>query len=94
MRYSRGILAGLRRVEEEVSGIQRMLEEGRPCEDMITRIMDARADLDRVALSVVAARMEECLVEPQSSEVKKATIERSLTLFLRMSPAASTTVIR
>lgn len=69
-----------------------MLEEGRPCEDVITQIMAARAALDKVALSVVAARMEECLVETQSSEVTRATIERSLTLFLRMSPGTQTAI--
>ena len=84
--------ARLRRIEGQVKGIQRMLEEGRPCEDVITQIMAARAALDKVALSVMADHMEECLVETQSSEVKKATIERALTLFLRMSPGTQTTV--
>lgn len=69
-----------------------MLEEGRPCEDVITQIMAARAALDKVALSVMADHMEECLVETQSSEVKKATIERALTLFLRMSPGNQTPI--
>jgi len=65
-----------------------MLDEGRPCEDVITQIMAARAALDKVALSVMAEHMEECISESASSEVKKATIERALTLFLRMSPGA------
>jgi len=80
--------ARLRRIEGQVKGIQRMLEEGRPCEDVITQIMAARAALDKVALSVMAEHMEECLSKTASSEVKKATIERALTLFLRMSPGA------
>jgi CsoR family transcriptional regulator, copper-sensing transcriptional repressor len=68
-----------------------MLEEGRPCEDVITQIMAARAALDKVALNVMAEHMEECLMETASSETKKNTIERALTLFLRMSPGAETT---
>jgi len=80
------VAARLRRIEGQVKGIQRMLEEGRPCEDVITQIMAARAALDKVALSVMAEHMEECMTETVSSKDKKATIERALTLFLRMSP--------
>ncbi len=80
------IAARLRRIEGQVKGIQRMLEEGRPCEDVITQVMAVRAALDKVALSVMADHMEECLTETVSSTEKKATIERALTLFLRMSP--------
>lgn len=83
---SEALAARLRRIEGQVKGIQRMLEEGRPCEDVITQIMAARAALDKVALSVMAEHMEECLSETISSADKKTTIERALTLFLRMSP--------
>ncbi|MGI5837284.1 MAG: metal-sensitive transcriptional regulator [Chloroflexota bacterium] len=86
MSASEAIAARLRRIEGQVKGIQRMLEEGRPCEDVITQVMAARAALDKVALSVMAEHMEQCLSESASSETKKATIERALTLFLRMSP--------
>jgi len=82
------IAARLRRIEGQVKGIQRMLEEGRPCEDVITQVMAVRAALDKVALSVMADHMEECIAESISSTEKKATIERALTLFLRMSPGA------
>ncbi len=82
------IAARLRRIEGQVKGIQRMLEEGRPCEDLITQVMAVRAALDKVALSVMADHMEECLAESISSTEKKGTIERALTLFLRMSPGA------
>ncbi len=82
------IASRLRRIEGQVKGIQRMLEEGRPCEDVITQVMAARAALDKVALSVMAEHMEECITDSSSSSQKKATIERALTLFLRMSPGA------
>ncbi len=86
MSGNEAIAARLRRIEGQVKGIQRMLDEARPCEDVITQIMAARAALDKVALSVMAEHMEQCLAESASSEMKKATIERALTLFLRMSP--------
>ena len=91
MSDNEGLGARLRRIEGQVKGIERMLEDGRTCEDVITQIMAARAALDKVALSVMSEHMEECLSESASSEMKKNTIERALTLFLRMSPAAEST---
>ncbi len=88
MGESEAVTARLRRIEGQVKGIQRMLEENRPCEDVITQIMAVRAALDKVALGVMAEHMEDCLAESATSEQKKATIERALTLFLRMSPGA------
>ena len=92
MRDSEANIAKLRRIEGQLKGIQGRLEEGLPREDVITQLMSCRDALDKVALSVMADHMEECLVETQSSEVKKATIERALTLFLRMSPGTQSTV--
>ena len=88
MSDNEAIAARLRRIEGQVKGIQRMLEEGRPCEDVITQVMAVRAALDKVALNVMGDHMEECLMESISSGEKKTTIERALTLFLRMSPGA------
>jgi len=40
----------LRRVEGQIRGIQRMVEEGRECEAIVTQLMAARAALDKVSL--------------------------------------------
>jgi len=41
----------LRRVEGQIRGIQRMVEEGRECEAIVTQLMAARAALDKVSLA-------------------------------------------
>ena len=42
----------LKRVEGQVRGLQRMVEEERDCEAILTQLMAARAALDRVGLLV------------------------------------------
>ena len=42
------LLARLRRIEGQIRGIQRMLEEDRVCEDIVTQLMAARSSLDQV----------------------------------------------
>lgn len=55
------LAARLRRVEGQVRGVQRMLEEGRDCTEIAQQVAAARAALDRVALDLIAAGLEQCI---------------------------------
>jgi DNA-binding FrmR family transcriptional regulator len=57
------ILDRLKRIEGQVRGIQRMIEERRGCEPVVTQILSAKTALERVAAEVVATSIEECLRE-------------------------------
>jgi CsoR family transcriptional regulator, copper-sensing transcriptional repressor len=52
----------LKRVEGQIRGLQRMVEEGRECEAILTQLMAARAALDRVGLLVAANFVQNCLL--------------------------------
>ncbi|MDR5710164.1 MAG: metal-sensing transcriptional repressor [Armatimonadota bacterium] len=55
------LLARLRRIEGQVRGLQRMLEEGRDCTEVAQQVAAARAALDRVAMDLIAAGLEQCV---------------------------------
>ncbi|HXG35343.1 MAG TPA: metal-sensitive transcriptional regulator [Dehalococcoidia bacterium] len=55
------LLSRLRRIEGQVRGIHRMLEEGRVCEDILTQLMAVRSGLDRVGLLIMDRHVEQCL---------------------------------
>ena len=52
----------LKRVEGQVRGLQRMVEEQRDCEAILTQLMAARAALDRVGLLVAESFVQECVM--------------------------------
>ena len=52
----------LKRVEGQVRGLQRMVEDQRDCEAILTQLMAARAALDRVGLLVAENFVQECLM--------------------------------
>lgn len=52
----------LKRVEGQVRGLQRMVEEQRECEAILTQLMAARAALDRVGLLVAENFVQECVM--------------------------------
>jgi CsoR family transcriptional regulator, copper-sensing transcriptional repressor len=53
----------LRRIEGQLRGLQRMLAEERDCTELVQQIAAARAALDRVALDLISAGLEQCLRE-------------------------------
>ncbi|MDA8188960.1 MAG: metal-sensitive transcriptional regulator [Dehalococcoidales bacterium] len=76
----------LKRIEGQIRGIQRMLEEGRPCEDIITQLMAARAALDKVGISIITQHVQECArIRPgETGADESKSLERALALFLRL----------
>jgi CsoR family transcriptional regulator, copper-sensing transcriptional repressor len=54
----------LTRIEGQVRGVERMVEEERYCIDVLTQISAIRAALDRVALSLVDGHARNCMSDP------------------------------
>jgi DNA-binding FrmR family transcriptional regulator len=55
------LIARLSRIEGQVRGVSRMLEENRYCIDVIEQITAARRALEKVALLVVQRHMNRCV---------------------------------
>ena len=47
----------LRRIEGQMRGLQRMIDEGSECRDIVTQLSAARAALDRVGFKLMAAAL-------------------------------------
>ena len=80
----KSILARLRRVEGQVRGIQRMITDGRECEDIVTQLMAARAALDRAGLLIMTQYLHLCLLDPDV-QASRPRLERILSFFLLIS---------
>jgi DNA-binding FrmR family transcriptional regulator len=52
----------LRRVEGQVRGVERMVEEDRPCIDVLTQISAVQAALDKVALGLLDDHARHCVI--------------------------------
>ncbi len=57
------ITARLRRIEGQVRGVVKMLEEDRECEEMLTQTMAIRSALDNVGARLMEYHMDRCLLE-------------------------------
>ncbi|MDQ2923698.1 MAG: metal-sensitive transcriptional regulator [Candidatus Dormibacteraeota bacterium] len=57
------VQARLRRIEGQVRGIQKMVDEDRYCIDVLTQVNATRAALESVALQLLAEHTEHCVAE-------------------------------
>jgi DNA-binding FrmR family transcriptional regulator len=66
------LLRRLRRIEGQVGGLQRMVDEDRYCIDVLTQIAAVRAALDRVALGLLDDHAQNCVARaaPEEREAK------------------------
>jgi len=65
-------LARLRRVEGQVRGLQRMVEEDKYCIDILTQISAANSALKQVALGLLDDHIRHCVVEEGKNTKKSA----------------------
>jgi CsoR family transcriptional regulator, copper-sensing transcriptional repressor len=62
------LLQRLARVEGQIRGISRMVDDDRYCIDIVTQINAARAALDKIALGLVDDHVRHCLKTSENSE--------------------------
>ena len=72
------LLARLRRVEGQIRGLQRMVEQDTYCIDVLTQISAATRALQAVALGLLEGHLGHCVVEAAregdpTAKVKEAT---------------------
>ncbi|MFC1498388.1 metal-sensitive transcriptional regulator [Verrucomicrobiota bacterium] len=65
-------LARLARIEGQVKGIQRMVEEGAYCVDIITQIQAAQSALGAVGRKILEKHIDHCVVDTMKSKSKSA----------------------
>ncbi|GAB4323211.1 MAG: copper-sensing transcriptional repressor CsoR [Dehalococcoidia bacterium] len=68
------LLDRLARVEGQIRGLRKMLEEHRTCEDVLTQLLAARSGLEQAGLMVLDRHLEECVLE--SADLNHDTVRR------------------
>ncbi len=59
----------LRRIEGQVRGVQRMVDEGRECSDILQQLAAIRSAVYQASLVLTRAYASRCLLEPAGGDV-------------------------
>ncbi len=63
MEYTQDMKNRLKRLEGQVRGVIRMMEEGNECKDVVTQLSAVRSAVDRAIGFIVAKNLESCINE-------------------------------
>ncbi|MFF6775820.1 metal-sensitive transcriptional regulator [Streptomyces sp. NPDC012637] len=62
----KAVLNRLRRAQGQISGVIRMIEEGRDCEEVVTQLAAASRALDRAGFAIIATGLQQCLTDVEN----------------------------
>lgn len=83
---SKKALTALKRVEGQVRGVAKMVEDGRYCIDVVTQIEAARAALARIEADLLRQHMAHCVKSAMASPdpaAQERVIEELIGVFKR-----------
>ncbi|MFD5515572.1 metal-sensitive transcriptional regulator [Streptomyces sp. NPDC127066] len=72
----KSVLNRLRRAQGQISGVIRMIEEGRDCEDVVTQLAAASRALDRAGFAIIATGLQQCLTDVEKGAENGETGDR------------------
>ena len=75
------IMVRLRRAEGQLRGVQRMLDEDVPCEDVLVQLAAVTAALDQVGLHLIGERLRQC--QQADGTMCSQELEQGLATLLR-----------
>lgn len=64
----------LKKISGQINGIDKMMDDGRYCVDVLQQILAARAALNRVALMIIEGHAKSCLVSAIKEDRADASI--------------------
>lgn len=77
------ILARLKRIEGQMRGIQRMVEEGKYCVDILTQLSSAVAATEKVGLMVLRDHIKGCVRKSMTGKNADESIDELVTVVER-----------
>jgi DNA-binding FrmR family transcriptional regulator len=74
----------LRRVAGQIAGIERMLDEGRECKDVVTQISAATRAMEQAGFKLVAAGLTYCITNPEEAEASGYPLDVVERMFMKL----------
>ncbi len=79
------VVVRLKRIEGQIRGVQRMVEERRQCGDVLTQLLAVRSSLDQVALQVFNEQIENCISPQNAVDAEtKRRLQESVKLWAKL----------
>ncbi|WP_217586124.1 metal-sensitive transcriptional regulator [Lentibacillus saliphilus] len=84
MKYDKDVRNRIKRIEGQVRGLLKMMEDDKECRDVVTQMSAVRSAIDRTAALVVSKNLEQCIRnEKQSGQSSDEMIKEAVNLLVK-----------
>ncbi|BAQ09646.1 uncharacterized protein yrkd [Bacillus sp. OxB-1] len=85
MEYSDQVKNRLKRIEGQIKGILRMMEEDKDCKDVITQLSASRSAIDRAIGVIVSTNLISCIqnMEENDARVQEDIVKEAVDLLVK-----------
>ncbi|SER80054.1 DNA-binding transcriptional regulator, FrmR family [Gracilibacillus ureilyticus] len=84
MDYDQKVKNRMKRIEGQVRGLIKMMDEGKECRDVVTQMSAVRSALDRTAALIVSTNLERCIREEKADgESSEELIKEAVNLLVK-----------
>lgn len=84
MKYDSQIKNRMKRIEGQVRGLLKMMEEEKECRDVVTQMTAVRSAIDRTAALIVSQNLEQCIrEEKENGESSEDLIKEAVNLLVK-----------
>ena len=77
------VVARLKRVQGQIGGVVRMIEQGEDCAAVVTQLAAASKALDRAGFKIISTGMQQCLAQDDTGE-RKVDVAQLEKLFMSL----------
>ncbi|MGM9926044.1 MAG: metal-sensitive transcriptional regulator [Bacillus sp. (in: firmicutes)] len=84
MNYDKQVKNRMKRIEGQLRGILRMMEENQDCKEVITQLSATRSAIDRTIGVIVSSNLVECVQKAESKgEDTEALVKEAVSLLVK-----------
>ncbi|MGE6489067.1 metal-sensitive transcriptional regulator [Paenisporosarcina sp. NPDC076898] len=84
LHYDKTMINRLKRLEGQVRGVIRMMEEGKDCREVVTQLSAVRSASDRTLGLIVAKNLEHCIIEANEKGTSTETaIQEAVSMLVK-----------
>ena len=76
------VIKRVKRAQGQMAGVIRMLEEGRPCDEVVHQMSAITKAMNTAAVTLISSSLEECILEGKRNRTE--TMERLQKLFVSL----------
>ena len=84
MQYDTKIKNRVKRIEGQVRGLLKMMDEEKECRDLVTQMSAVRSAMDRTAALIVSTNLQKCIIEEKdNNESSEEFIQEAVDLLVK-----------